>query len=152
MNLRWSAIAARLPGRTDNEIKNYWNTHIRKRLLKMGIDPVTHSPRLDLMGLIIHSQIICIQLTSTQSFELARTSNSRKSRIVKTCFHPLDIETRASESSTESSTLESPISESSSQPVSSHTKPRSYSNASQYRRASIEFDKPQLPKSHTFKF
>ncbi|KAK3032259.1 hypothetical protein RJ639_037433 [Escallonia herrerae] len=48
---KWSAIAARLPGRTDNEIKNYWNTHIRKRLLKMGIDPVTHSPRMDLLDL-----------------------------------------------------------------------------------------------------
>ncbi|CAN1854467.1 Transcription factor MYB102 [Linum perenne] len=49
--VRWSAIAARLPGRTDNEIKNYWNTHIRKKLLRMGIDPVTHSPRLDLLDL-----------------------------------------------------------------------------------------------------
>ncbi|KAG8365457.1 hypothetical protein BUALT_Bualt18G0106800 [Buddleja alternifolia] len=46
---KWSAIAARLPGRTDNEIKNYWNTHIRKKLLRMGIDPVTHNPRLDLL-------------------------------------------------------------------------------------------------------
>ncbi|CAA7046958.1 unnamed protein product [Microthlaspi erraticum] len=51
MGNKWSAIAARLPGRTDNEIKNYWNTHIRKRLLKMGIDPVTHSPRLDLLDI-----------------------------------------------------------------------------------------------------
>ncbi|CAN6178523.1 unnamed protein product [Urochloa humidicola] len=41
---RWSKIAARLPGRTDNEIKNHWNTHIRKKLLRMGIDPVTHLP------------------------------------------------------------------------------------------------------------
>nr|XP_043612782.1 transcription factor MYB41-like [Erigeron canadensis] len=51
MGNKWSAIAARLPGRTDNEIKNYWNTHIRKRLIRNGIDPVTHSPRLDLLDL-----------------------------------------------------------------------------------------------------
>ncbi|XP_051193702.1 transcription factor MYB30-like [Lolium perenne] len=29
---RWSMIAARLPGRTDNEIKNVWHTHLKKRL------------------------------------------------------------------------------------------------------------------------
>ncbi|KAF7090074.1 hypothetical protein CFC21_092892 [Triticum aestivum] len=29
---RWSTIAARLPGRTDNEIKNVWHTHLKKRL------------------------------------------------------------------------------------------------------------------------
>lgn len=37
-------IAGRLPGRTDNEIKNYWNTHIRRKLLTRGIDPATHRP------------------------------------------------------------------------------------------------------------
>lgn len=35
-------IATRLPGRTDNEIKNFWNTHLRKKLLQDGIDPNTH--------------------------------------------------------------------------------------------------------------
>ncbi|KAE8723267.1 Transcription repressor MYB6 [Hibiscus syriacus] len=39
---RWSLIAGRLPGRTDNEIKNYWNTHLSKRLLSQGTDPNTH--------------------------------------------------------------------------------------------------------------
>ncbi|KOM45932.1 hypothetical protein LR48_Vigan06g123800 [Vigna angularis] len=39
---RWSIIAAHLPQRTDNEIKNYWNTNIKKRLIRMGLDPITH--------------------------------------------------------------------------------------------------------------
>ncbi|CAN4077506.1 unnamed protein product [Withania somnifera] len=34
---RWSLIAGRLPGRTDNEIKNYWNTHLIKKLKNVGI-------------------------------------------------------------------------------------------------------------------
>ncbi|XP_057470729.1 transcription factor MYB41-like [Actinidia eriantha] len=66
---KWSIIAARLPGRTDNEIKNYWNTHIKKRLLRMGIDPVTHSPRIDLLDLALiltSSQIYLSTIFGTQ--------------------------------------------------------------------------------------
>jgi len=37
-------IAGRIPGRTDNEIKNYWNTHLSKKLISQGIDPRTHKP------------------------------------------------------------------------------------------------------------
>ncbi|XP_061351859.1 myb-related protein 315-like [Gastrolobium bilobum] len=41
---RWSKIASHFPGRTDNEIKNHWNTRIKKRLKLLGVDPVTHMP------------------------------------------------------------------------------------------------------------
>ncbi|KAJ4767962.1 Myb transcription factor [Rhynchospora pubera] len=44
---RWSLIAGRIPGRTDNEIKNYWNTHLSKKLISQGIDPRTHKPLSD---------------------------------------------------------------------------------------------------------
>ncbi|XP_049402392.1 transcription factor MYB80 [Solanum stenotomum] len=41
---RWSVIAAQLPGRTDNDVKNHWNTKLKKKLSGMGIDPITHKP------------------------------------------------------------------------------------------------------------
>ncbi|XP_024967034.1 transcription factor MYB13-like [Cynara cardunculus var. scolymus] len=29
---RWAAIARKIPGRSDNEIKNHWHTHLKKRI------------------------------------------------------------------------------------------------------------------------
>lgn len=41
---RWSLIAKRLPGRTDNEIKNYWNTNLSKKLKKQPISSSSSWP------------------------------------------------------------------------------------------------------------
>ncbi|CAL9185238.1 unnamed protein product, partial [Musa hybrid cultivar] len=36
---RWSRIAQHLPGRTDNEIKNYWRTRVQKQARQLKVDP-----------------------------------------------------------------------------------------------------------------
>nr|ASR18121.1 R2R3MYB36 [Ginkgo biloba] len=45
---RWSLIAGRVPGRTDNQIKKFWNTQVRKKharqLIKPNIEPKGHEP------------------------------------------------------------------------------------------------------------
>ncbi|XP_028761986.1 transcription factor MYB106-like [Neltuma alba] len=46
---KWSVIAHHLPKTTDNEIKNYWNTCLKRRLTRMGINPTTHKPLNDVV-------------------------------------------------------------------------------------------------------
>ncbi|ESQ52315.1 hypothetical protein EUTSA_v10017791mg [Eutrema salsugineum] len=41
---RWSVIAAHLQGRTDNDIKNYWNTKLKKKLLATMAPPPPPPP------------------------------------------------------------------------------------------------------------
>ncbi|KAL5543738.1 hypothetical protein UlMin_007522 [Ulmus minor] len=43
---KWSKIASHFPGRTDNEIKNVWNTHLKKKLsVKNTCDPSGDEPK-----------------------------------------------------------------------------------------------------------
>ncbi|KAJ0809486.1 putative transcription factor MYB family [Helianthus annuus] len=39
---KWSAIASKLPGRTDNDVKNFWYTHLKKRVSHYNKNPETH--------------------------------------------------------------------------------------------------------------
>lgn len=43
MVVRWSVIASQLPGRTDNDVKNYWNTKLKKKLFSGKISLTTNS-------------------------------------------------------------------------------------------------------------
>ncbi|KAK4436305.1 Transcription factor [Sesamum alatum] len=56
---KWSAIASNLPGRTDNDIKNFWNSHLSKRFsdevldqtssMSKSVDTKHESPQTRLM-------------------------------------------------------------------------------------------------------
>ncbi|XP_077242577.1 transcription factor WER-like [Tasmannia lanceolata] len=53
---RWSLIAGRVPGRTDNQVKNYWNTHLSKKLgirkvkRDLGVTSPSHSKKNGKLG------------------------------------------------------------------------------------------------------
>lgn len=50
---RWSLIAGRLPGRTDNEIKNYWNSNLAKKLP----EPLVQSKNINKMRTRVKFQL-----------------------------------------------------------------------------------------------
>lgn len=42
LHIRWSVIVSHMPGRTDNDEKNYWNTKLKKKLLtELSCSPST---------------------------------------------------------------------------------------------------------------
>nr|ANB66417.1 transcription factor MYB34 [Picea abies] len=81
---RWSLIAGRMPGRTDNEIENYWNTHLSRKLANRGIDTATHKPLGEAAEIFIQAKpsiITNVRNTSLNDIKPVRCSNIEASMV-----------------------------------------------------------------------
>lgn len=63
---RWSKIAQFLPGRTDNEIKNYWRTRVQKQARNLKIDSNSAAFQQLIRGFWMPTLIQKIQASSIQ--------------------------------------------------------------------------------------
>nr|ASR18126.1 R2R3MYB41 [Ginkgo biloba] len=73
---RWSLIAGRVPGRTDNEIKNYWNTHLGKKVAALkGDDTKTHK------NVVQNSPTLACNMNSSDDMPSSSISKLKKTNM-----------------------------------------------------------------------
>ncbi|XP_027085063.1 transcription factor MYB41-like [Coffea arabica] len=75
---KWSRIAAHLPGRTDNDIKNFWNTRLKKKLLRRVINPTIHKPIPDFNLLNFADQAQLLSVSDNPNLEAALANNANE--------------------------------------------------------------------------
>ncbi|KAH9289241.1 hypothetical protein KI387_033358, partial [Taxus chinensis] len=72
---RWSYVP-NLAGRTDNEIKNFWNSCIKKKLKEKGIDPSTYKSISEVAG-AYEDKSVDNQQASSKAEELGVNQDDR---------------------------------------------------------------------------
>ncbi|CAI8614639.1 unnamed protein product [Vicia faba] len=73
---RWSIIASKLQGRTDNDVKNYWNTKLKKKYMSMNQSLEMKSQQVTLLSILQNSTTSSPSLSITGSFSYSSAASS----------------------------------------------------------------------------
>ncbi|CAA3013720.1 myb-related 306-like [Olea europaea subsp. europaea] len=131
---KWAAIASYLPDRTDNDIKNYWNIHLKKKLKKLEAPEIPNGfiPRgqwekrlqADISTAKQALEDALSYENTIQGFTYA-SSTENIARLLKNWNPPKSEQSSVSSSTTQNSFINNHTSSSNSPEVQDETKPDS---------------------------